>query len=286
MRALTLTLTLTPWLMTLCLFGGCGPAVAVVAPSGGAGGALLGGSHAGGTPSSGGGGDTWGGAGGLPTGPVCELDGYRICGGPLDCPCEHDCSNVIEMPATEGPIGLCMTPELVAYLDSHPGAFGEPVRDGDVRVEVFPGWGYWGRPAAFGWLYLLNGYADLARYADYGAFDGTPLPEPTTCPTELTALPVCGGQCGLDCGDVGGPDYVCSGRSKLHPYGVCVRINWYPHECSPAEPCQDPERSCFSFTVDGENQTLADEHGFCMLHDDCEGLAAVLPGGGTCYPPP
>lgn len=281
MRARTLTSVV--WMVTACLVASCGPGVTLEQPAGGSGGAPAGGAGGAGAAPGGSGGAEGGAAGGLPTGPVCELDGFRICGGPLDCQCEYECSNIKDFTDEKGPIGLCETPELVAYTESHPGAFGEPVRDGDVRVEAYPGWGYWGRPAAFGWLYLLNGYAHLARYADYGAFDGTPLPVPSTCPTELNALPVCGGKCGTDCNDVGGPDYVCSGRSKLHPYGVCVRINSYYHQCSPVEPCQDPERSCFSFTVDADNQSLADDHGFCMLHDDCVGLASLLPGGGTCH---
>lgn len=281
MRAYTVMLAQVLSVVGSAWLTGCGSVV--LGGAGGVGEGDAGPDDGGGGAASGGSGGA-GGSGGLPAGPLCELDGFRICGGPLDCPCEHDCSNVIEWPEIEGPIGVCKTPELVAYTESHPGAFGEPARDGDVRVELAPGWGFSPRPAAFGWLYLLNGYPELARYADYGTFDGTPLPTPTTCPTELQALPVCGGECGTGCDDVGGPDFVCSGRSKLHPYGVCVKINWYPHECGPTEPCQDPERSCLSFTVDAENQSLADAHGFCMLHEDCLGLAATLPGGGVCQP--
>jgi hypothetical protein len=190
MRAHTVMIAQVLSVVGSAWLAGCGSVV--LGGAGGVGEVDAGPDDGGGGAASGGSGGA-GGSGGLPAGPLCELDGFRICGGPLDCPCEHDCSNVIEWPEIEGPIGVCKTPELVAYTESHPGAFGEPARDGDVRVE-------------------------------------------------------------------------------------------YPHECGPTEPCQDPERSCLSFTVDAENQSLADAHGFCMLHEDCLGLAATLPGGGVCQP--
>jgi hypothetical protein len=128
-----------------------------------------------------------------------------------------------------------------------------------------------------GGLFLAqHGQADRVAYADRGLFTGDPLPEPTTCPS-LPAGQVCGAHCG------GCPvGQICTGRSPLHPYGICVAEGAsgcrYPRErdwtCTSGE-------ACFVFTVEAERQFLANRFGFCLPKDHCDAYR-TLPGGAEC----
>jgi hypothetical protein len=129
-----------------------------------------------------------------------------------------------------------------------------------------------------GGLFLFqHGQGDRVAYADRGLFTGEPLPLPTTCP-ELTAGQACGGLCG------GCPvGQVCTGRSPLHPHGVCVTTASagcrYPKE--QGWTCQ-PTEACFAFTVEPERQAFANRTAFCVPKAVCEEYRK-LPGGGECY---
>jgi hypothetical protein len=128
-----------------------------------------------------------------------------------------------------------------------------------------------------GVLLGVNGAGpDVLRYADFGLWVGEALPAPTMCPT-FSGFTVCGGNCG-DC--VG--TEICSGRSHLHPYGLCAPDQGDEVEggCH-AGSCKGGQ-SCFVFTVEPEAQPVADQHGLCLPPDTCQAVAANLPGGGKC----
>jgi hypothetical protein len=126
---------------------------------------------------------------------------------------------------------------------------------------------------------------DRVRYADFGHFDGRPLPSPPGCPSAGGFTP-CGGGCPPCPGDM-----LCASRSPLHPFGFCI-----PHNTDAigtcrivdAGPdsgeCRDASTACFTFTVEPEAQALADLHGVCLPVDECQSLANGLPGGGRCTP--
>jgi hypothetical protein len=131
-------------------------------------------------------------------------------------------------------------------------------------------------PFDLGVLYAKAGYAERVRYADWGLFTGEPLPEPTSCPSVEGVL-LCGGNCG-GCP----PETTCTGRSPLHPYGICAPAD----DCSPPEGqwC-GPGLGCFIWTVEPEAQALADRLGYCYPLATCEKMAAGVPGGGKCVVP-
>lgn len=110
-----------------------------------------------------------------------------------------------------------------------------------------------------GILFLQNGAGARVRYADWGLFDGTPLPTPTTCPTLQNAR-ICGANCG-GCA----PNEICHGRSPLHPYGFCISAMW--EVCNVGSPkCSNASADCLSFKVQPEAQALADR--FALLRPE------------------
>jgi hypothetical protein len=48
--------------------------------------------------------------------------------------------------------------------------------------------------------------------------------------------------------------------------------------------CEVGTEGCFIFKVETEAQPLADKYGLCVPIQQCNVLAARLPGGGTCIP--
>jgi hypothetical protein len=150
--------------------------------------------------------------------------------------------------------------------------------DGNVLIDLqFSGGDNLCIPFNFGLLFANAGYADWVRYADFGLFTGEPIPAPESCPT-LEGIPLCGGNCG-GCP----PETVCTGRSRLHPYGICAPAD----DCSPAKKqwC-DPGLGCFMWTVEPEAQALVDEEGgYCYPLAICEKMAVEVPGGGKCVVP-
>lgn len=135
-----------------------------------------------------------------------------------------------------------------------------------------------GVPFNAGIIVAKHGQTDRLGYADRGVWTGASLPEPKTCPS-IADVPTCGGYCG------GCPvGQVCTGRSPLHPYGICI-----PQDagvCSRVtgingSTCSASE-GCFIFKVEAEHQMVADATGFCVPYQECQALAASLPGGGFC----
>lgn len=132
----------------------------------------------------------------------------------------------------------------------------------------------------YGVLLSLNGKTDWIRYADRSTYLGAPLPEPTTCPS-IPGMNLCGGSCG-SCP----ADYVCVGRSPLHPYSLCVNAAGKPNVLSNCERkfgC-DAGRKCLTFKVDGAAQPIADAHGVCVDAAICDAAATSYPGGAFCGP--
>lgn len=125
----------------------------------------------------------------------------------------------------------------------------------------------------------------IVHYGDFSSWTGDAIPNPQTCPS-IDGFQACGGNCG---GCTTGA--VCSGRSPLHPVGVCFtpldKYCWTQQPGNgfpPTQGCSAGE-SCFIFTVDAPAQTIANQNGGCMATAKCQTLAAQLPGGGSCVNP-
>lgn len=201
--------------------------------------------------------------------------GHRVCYGPNHCfvdkkVCEF-CLNGSTFDVTDVvTLGWC-APDPGKATEACSSA-----ADGKVCFQPFPALDFFdvtGDPE-LGLLLLRNGGGDRVRYADYGLFDGTPLPEPVTCPV-LNSARICGGNCG-GCA----PGEVCHGRSPLHPYGFCVSRTALI--CDAAKPTCSTGTGCFVFKVQPAAQPLADTDGLCLPAAVCLDLAANLPGGGAC----
>lgn len=202
-------------------------------------------------------------------------DGLMICGGPSacsanNCSCLRACDDA-------GELAICATPAFptgAAALCFH-------CKDGNVCVmeQLCAPTDLVCVPYTLGVLFAKNGGAARVRYADFSDWTGDPLPEPDNCPT-LNGVNVCGGHCGA-CGS----GEVCTGRSPLHPFGICVaaesggcRID----QVGSNGYCGDSTKSCFTFKVQPAAQAVANINGLCLSLAQCEAFASQLPGGGTC----
>jgi hypothetical protein len=201
-----------------------------------------------------------------------------VCGGPNHCPyygcafagtycghagdCMPDCDH-------DGFVGPCIGSESLAQASAMSIGCG----DGGIYAGLGDSEPALCLAATYGGIYCDNDAGNELRYADYSSYTcGTPPPETTSCPT-LSGVELCGAACGgcLDSSNV------CTGRSPLHPYGVCIPKS--PRACSTG--CLAGEK-CFRFTVSPADQTVADAHGLCLPGTLCDALAAGLPGGGAC----
>jgi hypothetical protein len=252
----------------MVLAGGCG-SVDVQTPAGGAGGSA---SPASSTSAGA------AGAGGADAGwTACESPaGFEVCGASLEnCPPDEPGCRVCTDPSL--PISVCGNDAFYAWgqpVQSCPGA-----KDSGVCLNTNgPETGYpIGVPWDIGALYGANGFGTWVRYEDWGLWTGDPLPEPAVCPN-LPGINICGGHCG-GCP----PDTYCTGRSPLHPYGICVPTKLVV--CGVGSlPC-GAGLGCFVYKVQPEAQAYADEWGICFPQATCENMAANLPGGGTCTTP-
>lgn len=198
--------------------------------------------------------------------------GFQVCGGTHDCP-QADCSSCMDPKADH--VNLCVN-------DAVTGQFSISqcylCRDGGICFLS----SFNNSPGAWtcasydvGVLFAGNGGADMVRYSDYGLWSGQPLPEPATCP-KTDGVTLCGGQCG------GCPvGQVCTGRSALHPYGMCIADDVGNCDMAKKFTCQVGE-ACLFYVVEPEAQPLADQNGYCLPIDACEKTAANLPGGSKC----
>lgn len=236
-----------------------------------------------GQPGAGGG----GGQAGLDAGPDADSgadagwtqcsapDGLGLCKGAYNCPAGEHCH--CKGADDAGP-GVCerwfVPPDRHRYFDSC-----GTCPDGDICAAWLGGDTFFCAPYEAGVLYAKNGAPDRVRYADFGSWTGDPLPLPTGCPD--LGFPICGGNCGA-C-----PSGVCTGRSPLHPYGLCVPVD--PPGSHPGGSCGGGSCpsgwGCFTYKVQAEAQKVADENGFCLPASYCKSAAASLPGGGKCSAP-
>lgn len=255
------------WLVAL--LAGCGGDVDSDGTGGGAG---AGGSAGGGGTATGGQG---GAAGSIDGGwEACSTPEIAVCG--PGCPDKRPGCSVCLSAKDEADFGICGESITLPIMITTP-------HDGEVLVTttetIVPeqSGALVGLPFAFGVFLAQQGQAGRVAYADRGVFTSEPIPAPTSCPS-LAVGQVCGGYCG------GCPiGLLCTGRSPLHPYGICVPDN-DPRTCRyPAEKghtCKSAE-ACFIFTVEAERQPLANRMGFCMPKELCEAYR-TLPGGAEC----
>jgi hypothetical protein len=208
---------------------------------------------------------------------VCgSPSGYVVCGGPNDCfpdggaPCDFCTLQTIQQFGSPYTLGICTNqanPELsVAGLCD----------DDCVYVELItPGeWSTY--PLEVGALFAANGAADRVRYADLSFYTGQPLPSISSC-TSDAGFTACGGSC-PPCS----ADRLCTGRSPLHPVGLCVPA----HNCGVQGgwKCPQAADACFVFTVQPDAQALVDsDYGECLPLSECQAAAKSYPGGGTCH---
>jgi hypothetical protein len=210
-------------------------------------------------------------------------NGQRVCKGPNHCPLDSRCEDFSGCwngdalgaePASTDNLGVCLR---------SPGQTSDgcwAATDGKVCISFIPpkspsDWNGGTGDFQLGLLYLQNGAGGQVRYADWGTFDGTPLPAPSTCPT-LQNVRICGGNCG-GCAQ----DDICHGRSPLHPYGFCTPSLY--EACNMTKPkCSNANNDCFAFKVQPEAQALADKYALCVPKAACPELQSQYPGGGKC----
>jgi hypothetical protein len=113
------------------------------------------------------------------------------------------------------------------------------------------------------------------KCTDFGAWEGTPIPDEVTCPTTIAPVALCGGACGA-CST----DEECTGRSPLHPFGWCTLRPL--SVCTPGAACPEAGYACFTYAVQSDAEPFAYQNGYCLPSALCDGLATQLPGGGTC----
>ena len=156
----------------------------------------------------------------------------------------------------------------------------EKPKDGEILLSLAESFSanLLSAPFNAGIIVANHGQGDRVGYADRGVWTGDPLPLPKTCPA-IPDVPTCGGFCG------GCPvGEICTGRSPLHPYGICVPET--AGICSRVAGVNGDKCSvsdgCFIFSVEPEHQKVADATGFCLPLAECQAIAAKLPGGGRC----
>jgi hypothetical protein len=203
--------------------------------------------------------------------------GYVLCGGPNACfleggpPCDLCTLDQIRMFDSPYDLGLCDN-------KASPSAVNVETCDDDcVYIETFQPTFWSAFPLEVGVLFAANGAEDRVRYADLSFYTGQPLPEIASC-TAPGSFTVCGGTC-PPCA----ADRICTGRSPLHPLGLCVLKN---QDCQPEKNFACPAGDgCFVFSVQADAQALANEYGECMPLAECQAAAKSYQGGGVCHPP-
>ena len=222
----------------------------------------------------------------------CEApSGVSICGGPNDCGAQ--CTTCLDGDA--GDLNVCG--DVNFYFDAGASVVDDPFICPDGAFDACgdehdaPECMSACTTEDIPKLYLLNGRPDLARYADRSTYTGAPLPPPaTTCPTVAQGLLLCGGAdafspCGSTCK---GATEVCTGRSPLHPYSMCVPTEPTSFPCSRGNGgyC-DSIRSgfmCLTYEVDSAAQSIADQNSLCVPSSLCQAAASSYPGGAFCTP--
>jgi len=228
---------------------------------------------------NGGSGGADGGTGGVPNLPTeCRADnGVQICGGKYQCsPTDPGCEYCLLFPdmLEANEVGFCVNQALGDWHSCYlceDGRICATTMESDTIPNCVP----W----EIGPLFTAAGASHRLRYADHSAWTGAPLPEPDTCPV-LQDVPLCGANCG---GCAAGE--VCTGRSPLHPYGICASSDISISACNTTTEKCKAGQGCFIFSVQSEHQAEADANGYCLSEKACLATAAMLPGGGKCELP-
>jgi hypothetical protein len=208
-------------------------------------------------------------------------NGYMVCGGPNDCNAGTDCAQYCqqtgnELQACNGGI------DNIGFVDNPPCPDGTLLLPGDK--QQFTDSPLLGECVVdeIGQLFHRNGADARLMYADFSAYDGTPLPQPATCPA-VTGLTLCGGTCTGSCAS----GSYCYGRSPKHPYSLCT-INGGVCSTADQTDCKTFGQSnkmsvgCLIFSDDSASQTTADAHGICVDAPTCAAAASSYPGGAKC----
>jgi len=216
-------------------------------------------------------------------------DGYMVCGGPNDCNAGTECAKACAGTTELEPCGSNATTDNYFQCDDPPCPDGYLclLTDGVKRTDA----PLLGECVVdqIGQLFHLNSEDSRLLYADFSAYDGAPLPNPSSCPTSGSAsLVFCGGSCGDTCPHDGPlpPYHACFGRSPNHPYSICAVIG---PSCTPsdqsgcvswADQTATPQ-GCMIFVDDAASQPNADAHGLCVPQDTCQAAASFYPPGGA-----
>lgn len=261
------------WWVVITLSVGCGG----VTQAQGSGGAAGSGGIVGGAAGVSGGqaGSDAGGTGGTSDGgwTECSTPDWLACGVP-ECPAGRPgCSSCLpaDEPGLLGTCGESLNPGFVIYKPADGNIFVATGATVSIPLLIYE------VPFSAGVFIAAHGQTDRLAYADLGVWTGEPIPAPTDC-KPVPGTEICGGYCG-GC-SVGN---ICTGRSPLHPYGICVPTLGDLCSINPAKPekCQSGE-ACFVFQVEEARQPMADARGFCLPTAVCQASAAGLPGGGFC----
>jgi hypothetical protein len=193
--------------------------------------------------------------------------GAAVCGGPAQCPVDGVCQTCL-FPDPKL-VEACVT----AVTGSGLQCSSPP--DGDICYSVADSSNtmFWlSASYDLGVLFAENGGTSRVRYGDCGLWTGDPLPTPSTCPTEA-GFQLCGPACpGCAAGRV------CTGRSPLHPWGICGQ----DYRCGTGYGGCPGGQLCFVYSVQPSAQTVADAYGMCLPSGECQAAAAKYPGGAKC----
>jgi len=257
------------------LFCACGEGATIrvdqIQPTGGSGGSNLGGGGQGGSDSGGSGGNGGSGGASCRRGEVVFTDNEQ---------CLEDCPKSLLRPVGDVDsvylFGVCQT----EYTD--PGMAWAKCGAGcdSSRCCMLTPSGLFGSCQAI--EVCEEGLARGAKwvtFSDFSPFSLDPIPAPESCADEITTWPTCAPGCSACPGGE-----VCSGRSPLHPVGLCFpdAKDKAPTNCGKNQQCSKGD-FCFVWATSkpfyGEKAEL---EGVCLAEQSCLQVAKYLPGGGAC----
>lgn len=213
-------------------------------------------------------------------------DGYAICGGSSTCGAEcPNCNKYWNTPPPPETLRICPN-DVFDNANVGDTGYGYCFQCPDGRICVGED-GSSNAPRLMyclglnaGILYKSSGASGAVRYADNATFTGAELPSPSTCP-QFPGIKLCGGACGKTCAT----GEVCTGRSPIHPYSLCLPDlrGQSPGICSDSKvgDCGGLDQ-CLLFKVDGPGQVFANQNGTCVSPSLCQAAAASFPGGAIC----
>jgi hypothetical protein len=209
--------------------------------------------------------------------PACvSPSGYALCGGPNGCFPPSGRGQGTACWSCNPDYGYDMVLCANAVVPIGPGA--GVATPGQVYVEGLAPDAWEPVPFDVGQLFASNGAVDRVRYADWSAWTGAALPNPSSCPA-FSAFSTCGGSC-APCST----GLTCTGLSPTHAYGVCVDASTPQEFCDTQQGWVCPSGdACVVFQDDAQDQPFADHAGFCFPAATCQAIASEYPGGANCH---